>query len=135
MPVAPLHTTPPLRFRGIPDSLAQSHIEGSECCLIHTDNPLSASRGVFLNPNVKVGYNGSAYDVIHAPDAILSPFQIYTAVWENRLRRWFTTPWWKEWEMHKRVTKWSKDTGGEERGGYCLVNEMQVIDKRGWKHV
>ncbi|KAL8996568.1 MAG: hypothetical protein Q9169_003963 [Polycauliona sp. 2 TL-2023] len=42
----------PLRFRGIPDSLAQYHLEGSECCLIHYDNPLSAENGVYINPEV-----------------------------------------------------------------------------------
>lgn len=44
-----------LTFRGIPDDLASLHLEGSECCLIHADNPLSHSKGVFLNPNVRVG--------------------------------------------------------------------------------
>lgn len=135
MPIAPFLTNPPFRFRSIHDSLAQSHVEGSECCLIHADNPLSATSGVFLNPNVKVGYNGSVYDAVHSPDAVMSPFQIYTAVWENRLRRWFSTPWLKEWEVRKRVRKWSRQTGEEERGGHCLVNEMQVIFDRGWKHV
>ncbi|KAH7144270.1 cryptococcal mannosyltransferase 1-domain-containing protein [Dactylonectria estremocensis] len=29
-------------FRGLDDTLAAQHLEGSECCLIHTDNPVSA---------------------------------------------------------------------------------------------
>ncbi|KAI9877771.1 MAG: hypothetical protein M1830_000498 [Pleopsidium flavum] len=44
-----------LLFRGIPDSLAEYHLEASECCLIHADNPLTARRGVWLNSNVRVG--------------------------------------------------------------------------------
>ncbi|KAJ6185974.1 hypothetical protein N7519_007275 [Penicillium mononematosum] len=50
MPASPFIASSPLRFRGIPDSLAEYHLEGSECCLIHTDNPLSVEKGVYLNP-------------------------------------------------------------------------------------
>ena len=60
----------PLRFRGISDSLAELHLEGSECCLIHQDNPLTAKHGVWLNPNVRVGYNKEAYDKMKAGDAL-----------------------------------------------------------------
>jgi hypothetical protein len=35
------HIKAPLRFRGISDSLAKYHLEASECCLIHFDNPLT----------------------------------------------------------------------------------------------
>jgi hypothetical protein len=42
MPARPFVSSPSLRFRGIPDSLAASYIEGSECCLIHTDVRKSA---------------------------------------------------------------------------------------------
>ncbi|KAL9009951.1 MAG: hypothetical protein Q9173_005067 [Seirophora scorigena] len=62
---APFYHTPPLRFRGIPDSLARYHIEGSECCLVHADNPLTSIRGVWLNPNVRVGYSAEAYEEVH----------------------------------------------------------------------
>jgi hypothetical protein len=136
MPVGPFISETPLRFRGLPDSLAASHLEASECCLIHADNPLSASKGIFLNPNVKVGYNGSAYDAVHSPKSVLSPFQIYRAVWENRLRRWlFTTTWWTEFVVQKTIMKWTQETGGNEAGGFCTIDEMQVIYERGWKHV
>ena len=45
-----------LRFRGVPDTLAERHVEGSECCLIHADNRLSKDLGIWINPNVRVGY-------------------------------------------------------------------------------
>ena len=32
---SPFNAASPLRFRGIADSLATHHLEGSECCLIH----------------------------------------------------------------------------------------------------
>jgi hypothetical protein len=67
MPISPFISTPPLRFRGLPDSLAASHLEASECCLIHADNPLSTSKPILLNSLVKVGYNGSAYDASPSP--------------------------------------------------------------------
>ncbi|EFY90951.1 polysaccharide export protein (CAP59) [Metarhizium acridum CQMa 102] len=53
MPAEPFVSSTKLRFRGVPDSLANYHLEGSECCLIHADNPLSRTLGVYLNPKVK----------------------------------------------------------------------------------
>jgi hypothetical protein len=135
MPIAPFISKTPLRFRGLTDSLAASHLEASECCLIHADNPLSASKGVFLNPSVRVGYSGTAYDAVNSPESALSPLQIYRAIWDNRIRRWFTSVWWKEGEVQKRMTAWTKATGEKEPGGFCSVNEMQVIKENGWKHI
>lgn len=134
MPIQPFISETPLRFRGISDSLATTHVEGSECCLIHADNPLSTTQGVFLNPQVQVGYNGSSYDAIHSPDALMSPLQIYTAIWHSRILRWFTTPLFKERMVWNRIQAWTKATGGEERGKFCLVNEMQIVTARGWRH-
>src|ERR1700749_847572 len=86
-----------LRFRGISDSLALRHLEGSECCLIHADNPHS-NQGVFLNPQVRVGYNGNAYALTHPKSGSwLSSWQVFSGLWQNRLRRWLTTPTIKEW--------------------------------------
>jgi hypothetical protein len=141
MPITPFlpntttTTTTPLRFRAISDTLARNHLEASECCLIHADNPLSVSKGVFLNPNVKSGYDGSSYDAVHSPDAILSPLQIYSAVWKNRLLRWFTTTIFKEHLVTTRVGKWISETKGWERGSFCLINEMQILRKNGWMHM
>ncbi|RMZ90526.1 hypothetical protein DV736_g2252, partial [Chaetothyriales sp. CBS 134916] len=58
----------PLRFRAIADSLAELHLEGSECCLIHEDNGLTAKDGVWLNPNVRVRYQKEAYDRMKEAD-------------------------------------------------------------------
>ena len=55
--VAPFYSASPLQFRGLPDSLAEYHLEASKCYLIHTDNPLIVEHSVFLNPNVRVAYN------------------------------------------------------------------------------
>jgi len=57
---APFYSSPALQFRGLPDTPAAHHLEASECCLIHMDNPLSAQKGVYLNTNVRVGYNPKA---------------------------------------------------------------------------
>jgi hypothetical protein len=56
-----------LQFRGISDSLAAYHLEGSECCLIHADNPLRATKGIWMNPNVRVTFNESTYPLVN-PD-------------------------------------------------------------------
>jgi hypothetical protein len=134
MPIAPFTSTPPLTFRGLPDSHASTPHEASECCLIHADNPLSHSKPILLNPLVRVGYNGSAYDAMHSPESILSPLEIFSSMWENRLRR-LATPWWKEWDVQRRILKWMGEVGEVERGGFCVVDEMQVVLDNGWRHV
>lgn len=130
----------PLRFRGTPDSLADLHLEGSECCLIHTDNPLSASKGVWLNPNVRVGYNSRAYDTVN-PSGIKASAWVGTGTvlsgsWENRLLRWLTMEWFKEGTVRRRIRKWqAPDKDRVETGVACLINEMQVLVWNGWAHV
>ncbi|TVY52059.1 hypothetical protein LSUE1_G009978, partial [Lachnellula suecica] len=62
MAAAPFYTSPGLSFRAISDSLANEHLEGSECCLIHSDNDaLRSEKGVWMNPNVRVTYNATTY--------------------------------------------------------------------------
>jgi hypothetical protein len=135
MPAEPFLGDQALRFRGTTDSLAKYHLEGSECCLIHADNPVSATKGIFLNPAVQVGYNLTAYNAVHSTYAVMSPLRMYAAIWQSRLLRWCTTPWFKERVVHNRVMKWAAETKQKEPGEYCLVNEMQVIFERGWMHV
>jgi len=141
MNAAPFYAdTNPLRFRGISDSLAKSHLEGSECCLVHTDNSLSTPKGVWLNPNVRVGYNSHAYDLVNPRD-IRANTWVGTATvlhgsWENRILRWLTTTWFEESTVGRRVRTWQ--ALGEEReetGVACLINEMQVLVANGWAHV
>ncbi|KAK0636967.1 cryptococcal mannosyltransferase 1-domain-containing protein [Bombardia bombarda] len=125
-----------LQFRGVDDSLAESHLEGSECCLIHADNPASRTRGVYLNPIVRVGYNLAAYQAVHSHGSWLSAYQIWTGLLKNRLARWFTTPGLKEARVSRRVGRWEQEQKGrEEPGRFCLINEMQVLVANGWAHL
>ncbi|KAL1837155.1 hypothetical protein VTJ49DRAFT_4201 [Mycothermus thermophilus] len=151
-----------LRFRGIPDSLAVSHLEASECCLIHADNPASSSRGVFLNPAVRVGYTRAAYDAVHpaSPTASwVSLWGIWWGLWKNRLARWVTTTYFEERKVGGRIEAWKEAVRPreeeeewdefryegvkvpepkevrEERGGWCVVDEMQILVNNGWNHV
>ena len=121
----------PLSFRGIADSLAEYHLEGSECCLIHADNPLSASKGVWLNPNVRVGYTVPAYERVHASGASpwISSFSIAFGSWSNCVLRWTTTPWFKERTVRDRVQDWGRKSSGNVEGGeeFCLINEQQIL--------
>ncbi|KAK4134529.1 glycosyltransferase family 69 protein [Trichocladium antarcticum] len=138
MPASAFAGTGGLKFRGVDDSLAAAHVEGSECCLIHADNPASRTRGVFLNPTVRVGYNKNAYDVVHPrlAGSWLSLSQIWSGLWRNRLARWFTTPRFKESRVRGRVARWERAAEGrEEKGGFCLINEMQVVVGNGWAHL
>ncbi|KAL9580770.1 MAG: hypothetical protein Q9212_004296 [Teloschistes hypoglaucus] len=135
---APFYHTPALRFRGIPDSLARYHVEASECCLIHADNPLTADRGVWLNPNVRVGYSPEAYDKIN-PSGKPWPtvMESLLGLWKNRFWRWVMPTFHKKWKMRGRLNKWTRKGLGEISEGevLCLINEMQVLVANGWAHV
>lgn len=123
-------------FRGIDDSLAEYHLEASECCLIHADNPASDTRGVFLNPNVRVGYDSHAYKLVHRNGSWLSRYEIWVGLWRNRFRRWFTTPLLKEHRVRKIVNDWRRQKPGrKEQGEFCMIDEMQVLVENGWAHV
>lgn len=136
MDAAPFLAAYPLRFRGIPDSLALSHLEGSECCLIHADNPLTTQHGVYLNPLVRVGYNAPAYDAVNPIKNWLSPVSILKGLWMNRLRRWVTTPFFQDMKVRKLVNRWAAlSENNHEPGWFCIINEMQVLIDRGWAHV
>ena len=134
--------TQPLRFRGVSDSLAAHHLEGSECCLIHTDNPISASKGVWLNPSVRVGYSDHGYYTVHPGDrganVWVGAASVVHGSWENRMLRWLTTTWFDESTVSSRIRNWRKSAtheNREETGAACLVNEMQVLVSNGWAHV
>ena len=137
MDAKPFYQEPGLVFRGIPDTLAKLHIEGSECCLIHADIRMADTRGVWLNPNVRVGYSGRAYSTMNPANSVswISLYSITRGLWINRATRWFTSPWFKEMVINRRVRQWEKDTNSREVGISCLINEMQVLVANGWAHV
>jgi len=118
----------------LPDTLALSHIEASECCLIHADNPLSAGKGVWVNPDVRVGYNGDAYNMMkHASQSFASSL---IAIWKSRVLRWTTKDWSDAWYVRPRVRAWQKQSmNNHEPGAFCAVNEMQVLVENGWAHL
>ncbi|KAH8599276.1 cryptococcal mannosyltransferase 1-domain-containing protein [Bisporella sp. PMI_857] len=136
-------SSPGLKFRGLPDSLAQKHLEASECCLIHADNPLSAEKGVFLNPNVRVGYNKPAYVKVHPSNIWPSAWERIRGVWKIR---WFRVTgrlgrWMERRRVLAKIDLWLSEPSGRgedehrEVGGWCTVDEMQIIVGNGWMHV
>jgi hypothetical protein len=128
--------TSPLRFRGIPDSLATHHLEASECCLIHADNYLTFQKGVWINPKVRVGYSGEAYHAVHRRQCWLTASDMILGAWENRLRRWTTSLWLNQRVVYSRLRSWTKAQGQlTESGVHCLINEMQVLIWNGWAHL
>lgn len=139
----PFYATPPLHFRGIEDSLADLHLEGSECCLIHADNVLSRDpdKGVWLNPNVRVGYNVPVYQAVKG-GKFPGPVATVVGGWVNRWLR-FKGQIQHNLELvtvQKRLAQWRSETPtGElsrtEVGVACLINEMQIMWQNGWKHL
>ncbi len=155
MSAAPFYDSKsPVRFRGVQDSLAHKHIEGSECCLIHADNRLSSDLGVWLNPNVRVGYCHAdlhkphklkvpyrwenfkalcqmSYDAVH-PDGgrtWVTISRVAWGLWENRLRRWLSWGSIASRGVRRKVRDWRQErSGNQEPGEMCLVDEMHVIE-------
>ena len=141
---APFYRTPPKRFRGTPDSLASHHLEASECCLIHVDNELSETNGVWLNPNVRVSYNPEADKIVRpVTDAWPSRSERISGIWSNRWARWtgFPRRYVEQYVVEKRLQTWQSqvqrngEEAGRENGTHCLINEMQVLVHNGWAHV
>lgn len=103
MPASAFTGTQALAFRGIDDTLAEKHLEGSECCLIHTDNHASTKDGVYLNPNVRAGHNS------RDGRPWVDYYDIWLGPWKNRLHRWFTTPAFNEWTCRREQRAWESE--------------------------
>ena len=118
-----------LRFRGVSDTLAGWHVEGSECCLIHYDNP-APDKGVWLNPNVRVAYRAKGWELVR--QGVGWPGK-WERVWGGVVG--FVTALlglpWGNGKVVGRVREW----GGSEPGVDCLIDEMQVLADNGWKHL
>lgn len=128
----------PLIFRGIPDGLSLAHLEGSECCLIHADNTLSITKGVWINPNVRVGYNTTAYNAIGAEGQVVWPswWETITGSWKSTILRLTSNTWSQDRTISRRIAEWQATNPGEkEVGGACIIDEMQVLIWNGWTHV
>lgn len=135
MPAAPFVSEVPLRFRGVSDSLADFHIEASECCLIHVDNPLKLEKRVYINPFVRVAYSTEAYDYVHSQQYLGYPMAMIAALWKNRILRWTTPSWLRTWQVRRRTDRWRGLSNlNVESGDICLVGETQVLLPNGWAH-
>lgn len=127
----------PLSFRGIYDSLAESHLEGSECCLIHADNMLSRTKGVWVNPSVRVGYNGTTYEEVDPNNGGSWPStrSIVVGLWQNRIKRWLHRCGVDGRAVADKVSAWRQQgPANQEPGSFCLINEMQIMLWNGWGH-
>ena len=128
----------PLRFRGISDSLAQYHVEASECCTIHYDNPLSPKLGVWINPAVRVAYSSAAYNAV-----VASPGKRHNSQWptafELRWGYWSSKwIWWlrdpaspaKTWHL---IRQWHQDHAHTvEPALPCVSDLAMVLTSKGW---
>ena len=131
----------PLRFRGIPDSLAQYHVEASECCTIHYDNSFSESLGVWINPAVRVGYSEDAYNAISASQADGSSpnwpstselrWGYWKSKWLWRIKDPFTPL-----KISSRIRNWQHRFPHEKEPGLACVSDLaMILMPNGWKHL
>ncbi|KXS21828.1 glycosyltransferase family 69 protein [Gonapodya prolifera JEL478] len=136
---APFYGPAPLSFRGVEDTLADFHLEASECCLVHTDNPLSRKRGVWLNPNVRVGYSLPVYKEVRRK-RFPSAWHSVVGAWSNRLWRWYSALLHRveRWAVSRLVRKWAAQRPSGERiesGVDCIINDVQVLWDGAWRHI
>lgn len=126
--------THPLRFRAIQDSLAEFYLEASECCLIHYDNPVTASKGVWMNPNVRVAYDTVRYDAAHTSSGWPSTTEATIGhLWE--LMTWILRLKGRWKVIDRRFEEWTrKSMLNSEIGLDCLVNKMMVVSEKGRWH-
>lgn len=109
-----------LRFRSIADDLAWYRVEASERCIVHYDNPLTATEGVWVNPRVRVAYDEKGLERLRGmplsgwrrPKFILKGEETVA-----RLKKG------KDREVGRRVEEW----GGEEVARDCLDGTVQVL--------
>ncbi|KAM3077339.1 hypothetical protein ACMFMG_006689 [Clarireedia jacksonii] len=127
-----------LKFRATSDSLAEKHVEGSECCFIHADNDeLRKKKGVWLNPNVRTAYSNETYMGVNV-GRWPRWWQAVVWGWKWRFARISMLGWgWAErWVIESRVRKWEAEGDGRtEIGRECLINEMHILYQSGWQHV
>ena len=120
-----------LRFRGVTDTLAGYHLEGSECCLIHYDNGKArGSKGVWVNPNVRVAYRAKGWDLVNGPGGWPGTWELVRG-WGIRFSTYALGLPWRNRKVEMKVREW----GGTEPGIDCLVDEMQILADNGWKHM
>lgn len=136
MAIGPFISSPKLRFRAIDNSLANLHLEASECCLIHADNPLTASSGVYINPNVRVAYSGDVYDKIHTEITILSQLQKIIYMWDNRLSRITSLINFVEYRTRSKIDIWNlSNSSNKKESKLCIIDETQILVGNGWAHI
>ncbi|KAH6896399.1 cryptococcal mannosyltransferase 1-domain-containing protein, partial [Coprinopsis sp. MPI-PUGE-AT-0042] len=126
--------TNPLRFRGVDDTLAQHHVEASECCLIHADNPESKRKGVWVNPHVRVAYHEDAYLLMRNWPTLKDKV---TGAWFNFRNDFSGMPYPKEW-ITNAVKNWLEEDAtreGSEPGLFCLEDQMQILTAQSWQTV
>ena len=129
------NTTNPLRFRSISDSLAQYHLEASECCLIHADNPIAPLKGNWINPNVRVGYSLQAYQAVAAENVKEqqwpTPYERRWA-WLQRLTSWWYDPI-NVFKLRYRIWLWQKlNPESREDGLSCVEDLAMELLPNGW---
>jgi Cryptococcal mannosyltransferase 1 len=126
----------PLRFRAVDDSLAEFHLEASECCLINYDNPMSASKGVWMNPNVRVGYDTVRYEAVHRTSGWPSTAEIMLGRFSD-LFRWILRLRGRRALIDQRYEQWAhRRKLNTEVGSDCLINKMMVVSENGiWSEI
>lgn len=131
----------PLRFRGISDTLAQCHVEASECCTVHYDNPLTSSLGVWINPAVRVAYSAAAYNAISAAQTgnhnsmWPTSSELRWGYWSSKWIWWLRDPGssLSVWKTRYRIRQWQQGHPREHEPALCCASDLaMVLTSNGW---
>lgn len=125
-------TSNPLRFRSIPDSLAKFHVEASECCLVHYDNPISLTAGVWINPTVRVGYSSQAYAAVTGREWPTTS-ELRWGKWKSKRTWWIRDPI-PSLKASFRIWLWRRKYPNISEPGFACVQDLaMVITTDGWR--
>lgn len=123
----------PLRFRSIPDSLAEYHVEASECCLIHYDNDLSQAIGVWINPSVRVGYSPAAHEAVSLGEWP-TKHELRWGNWKSKWTWWIRDPG-PLMKVSLRTWRWRRRYPDiKEPGLSCVEDLAMVVTGDGWRY-
>jgi hypothetical protein len=94
--------------------------------------------GVFVNPLVRISYTPAAHDAQNSfGQAIRERLLGQFIAWAYDIRDFclgFRLNWYVK-RRRENIRNWEKKHGQEEVGGFCLIDQMQILTPWGWAHI
>ena len=112
--------------------LSQYHVEASECCIKHYNNPLFSCHGVWINFAVRVVYSAAAYNAVSGSENRPTKAELRWGVWWSRWFWCFRDPE-SLLKTRYRTRQWRKhNLEIEEPGVACVSDLAMVLTENRW---